>query len=121
MIYVLEAVGCERFKVGYTKDIHQFLHHRLITLQVACPFPLCLRAFKLDGTKYQERALLDEMKLRRVTGEWFRWNHRLAHFVRCHKGELWQLKAQHEAQHQIHSMEQMRKLNGMAFFQEPTQ
>jgi hypothetical protein len=65
-IYVVEAVGIDRFKIGASKG----LHGRVEGIQTTCPVPAKLRlwlhgGFKLEGKLHR---LFDRF---RCNGEWF--------------------------------------------------
>jgi hypothetical protein len=69
MIYFVEAVGCDRIKIGFTKKLEE----RVLSLQTGCPFPVrLLRAQK--GTLRDEADLHARFWSAHIegVGEWFR-------------------------------------------------
>jgi len=65
-VYVIEAVGLDRYKIGYTNDIKT----RMSALQTGCPVPIdvvCVLPCGADTEKWLHRRFEDY----RVQGEWF--------------------------------------------------
>ncbi len=67
IIYFIEAVGCERVKVGWSQG---WPEQRLASLQTACPFPLNAMV-GIQGTQRVERWLHRRYASHRILGEWF--------------------------------------------------
>lgn len=109
MIYVLEAVGCERFKVGFSTDARRFMQ-RFATIQVGSPFMVKLCAWR-DGTMYQEQELHASMSEHRIHGEWFRPNRKLTAFIALNRGTIDDLKAQHDREFEEHSTLMAKKVS----------
>lgn len=68
-VYFIEAVGCDRIKIGFTRKEIDF---RLKFIQTGCPFPA--RVLRLQrGSMQDERDLHGRFAhaLVRDTGEWF--------------------------------------------------
>lgn len=78
-IYFVEAIGCERIKIGYSRNVEG----RLLEMQVDCPFDLELLVVTA-GAKDIEPAVHDKFRGARVRGEWFEATAELRAFV----GEL---------------------------------
>ena len=65
-IYLLQAVGTSRYKIGYATNVEK----RIKVLQTASPFPLwCIKA--VPGTLKDEALLHSMYRSQRVCGEWF--------------------------------------------------
>ena len=67
-IYFIEAVGCDRFKIGFTKGE---VEDRRRVLQVCAPFPLRVVA-AVPGFRSDETDLHHRFAPLRCCGEWFR-------------------------------------------------
>lgn len=67
-IYLVEATGTQRQKIGYSKSVYR----RLSQMQTSCPFDLIVleRVFSLDCQKL-ESLLHKYFDAYRVRGEWF--------------------------------------------------
>lgn len=81
MIYVIEAVGCGRFKVGYTD---KSLDGRFKALATACPVDLRIVAVQRDGTRFVEHLMHRRMQEFRVRLEWFSENEYLRSWINKH-------------------------------------
>lgn len=109
MIYVLEAVGCERFKVGFSTDARRLMQ-RFETIQVASPFVVKLCAWA-EGTMCHEQELHKSMSKHRIHGEWFRTNRKLATFIALNRGTIDDLKAQYDREFWEHSKLMAKKVS----------
>jgi hypothetical protein len=65
-VYILEAVGTDRFKVGSSIDPDS----RTRNISVACPFPVALR-YVIEGRRGDEREAHAELADQHAHGEWF--------------------------------------------------
>lgn len=65
-VYMIEAVGLDRIKIGFTTDLIK----RLRTIQTSCPAPVRLIAV-IRGDRETERWWHDELRPFRAHGEWF--------------------------------------------------
>ena len=66
-IYLVEAVGADRIKIGWTAASPR---RRLAELQVCSPFPLDLIG-AMRGSRLDERRLHRTFEADRIIGEWF--------------------------------------------------
>lgn len=67
-VYLIHAVGTNRYKIGKTFDIDR----RLAELSYQSPYPLKLiSSFKSDNPSQDEHALHEKFLDNRVHGEWF--------------------------------------------------
>lgn len=66
-VYLIEAVGSGRCKVGFTSGDVRYRANDLVT---GCPFPIQLRGVML-GTRLDERRIHQKFAHLRVHNEWF--------------------------------------------------
>jgi hypothetical protein len=72
-VYIIEAVGLDRIKVGFTSDLVK----RLRTIQTSCPAPVLLIAV-IRGGRETERDIHRTLRPYRAYGEWFNCDHEIA-------------------------------------------
>ena len=68
MVYVVEAVGSNRIKIGHTESRN--VKTRVSGLKTGCPFPLEVLA-TMPGGPSQEYQLHSQFSEYRAVGEWF--------------------------------------------------
>lgn len=78
-IYIIEAVGTDRVKIGHTKKT---VESRLAQLQTGCPYPLLI-VVTFPGSVRDERAMHERFATARVgcNVEWFVVDTRLQKFI----------------------------------------
>ncbi len=67
-LYVIEAIGSDFAKVGFTTSIE----HRIASLQTGCPFALRVAKVVDISSQCEERRFFDAIRHLHVRGEWFR-------------------------------------------------
>ena len=66
-VYVIQAKGTPRYKIGYARDIKR----RIRRLQTGCPYPIGVVNCIEDGDRDLEAMAHDIWAAHRVQGEWF--------------------------------------------------
>ena len=66
-VYVLEAVGTDRFKIGWSTDIEK----RINSIKTGCPYPTKLVCVIVSEDCKIERQIHELFSDCRVHGEWF--------------------------------------------------
>lgn len=69
-IYVMEAEGLNRFKIGMTIDIEQRAHRHFTSCPVPCKLVVAV-TIPADGAIFIEQRVHEALKAYRVKGEWF--------------------------------------------------
>lgn len=76
-VYIVEAEGLKRVKIGASKDADK----RISALQSACPVKLILRAL-IPGYRTEEKFIHQKFKKDRLHGEWFKLSKKLKKFIK---------------------------------------
>lgn len=74
--YLVEAVGCDRVKIGRAQNPSR----RLEELQIGSPFQLIIRAV-FNEEDWSERALHLKFNHLRTRGEWFKYTDEIRDFI----------------------------------------